>query len=334
VENNTNSWNERTATVTAPAGALSYEIVISGGTGREFWVDDIVVAEQTFANKLLFLPELSYQDSDSTRRILSAKKELYAPQAPVIALVATASGNCTNGAHLCKVTFTDSSGETEASSASNSVTVDASNKQITCSLEVGPWGTTARNIYMTEAGGSTYKLVGTQADNTTTSYTINVPDGNLTTDAPMVNLSGSRNIYPGSFIVPCAGATSNATTSISYSSGNGLPAITQAGGAFANNGDWFLFPEISCMSGTYTIILFGIKGSDRGKVDLYLDNTLISSGHDLYNAGPIDGSFTTTGVTISGSGVHVFKAVVNGKNGSSTDYLTPMNSIIGRRTGD
>jgi hypothetical protein len=516
IENNTASWNERTSTVTAPAGALSYAIVISGGKGREFWIDDIVVAEQTFANKLLFLPELSYQDSDSTRRILSAKKELYAPLAPVIALDtvvyqpddttgvdtflnsgaattnyetnvqlnigesnsstnvlrslikfpfsnlptgtqidsatldlvvaadyssnaralnahrmltdwvesqatwnirktgtnwATAGGNltteveaassgsvncsateavgtvkslsldaaktqemldgtltnngwmlrmatetddaygfdssssataserpkmtlviddawkCTNGAHKVKVTFVDADGETEAGAESNSVTVSAANPFIDVTLEVGPWGTTARNIYMTEAGGTVFKFAKTINDNSTLTYKLNVPDASLTTVAPVVNLSGSRPLSNRIISVPGAGASSNAT--LTYA--NAERSVISTTAANANNGDWFKWSFVAD-KGTYTIRIYGYKNTTSGILDWYIDNAPISTGQDWYAASAAFGSFALTNIVIAESGYHIIKAVVNSKHASSSDYTAEINEIIFIRT--
>lgn len=506
IENNTNSWNERTATVTTPAGALSYEIIISGDKGREFWVDDIVVAEQAFANKLLFLPELSYQDSDSTRRILSAKKELYAPLAPVISLdtvvyqpddttgvdafmnsgaattnngthveiyagenntntsvyrglikfaptnlptgtqidsatlaltvstdlssnartlnayrmliawvegevtwnkrnattdwatagcnlttevEAASSGSvaftateavgttksisldatktqamldgsftnngwmlrmdtetndaygmdssssatagerpkftlviddawkCTDGAHKVKITFVDADGETSAGAESNSVTVSATSPFIIVPLEIGPEGTTARNIYMTEAGGSTFKFAHTVNDNSTTTYTLNIPDSDLTTVAPTINSSGKRILWPETNYISGLSVISNTTLALQNDS---VMPYYLASAANANNGDWYKYPPFYLRGGTYKFIFNGKTNTDMGRVDWYLDNTLIISAQEWYAASGTYNASESTGIVVSGDGTHIMKAVVNGKHASSTDY--------------
>lgn len=122
------------------------------------------------------------------------------PSAPVLALVATGTGNMTNGAHSCVVTNITNNGETDASAFSNAVTVDGTHKQLTVSRSIGTDGvTTGANVYCTKAGvdptvASNYFLVATSpviADNTSTSYTLNIADGSfLTTLAPTYNFSG------------------------------------------------------------------------------------------------------------------------------------------------
>lgn len=60
------------------------------------------------------------------------------------------------------------------------------------SIPTGPTGTLARRIYRTKAGGSQYFLVSVLADNSTTTFTDNVPDSALTTSAPLENLNGKQ----------------------------------------------------------------------------------------------------------------------------------------------
>lgn len=63
---------------------------------------------------------------------------------------------------------------------SNTVTTDASNRKVTLSnIPLGPAGSANRKIYRTEGDGSTYKLLDTIADNTTTTYTDDIADGSL-----------------------------------------------------------------------------------------------------------------------------------------------------------
>ena len=97
-------------------------------------------------------------------------------------LIATGTGNINNGTHSYKVTFVNSAGETSLGTVSNTVTVDASNKQVNLSsIPVSSSNSvTARKIYRTKAGGSTYFLLTTISDNTTTTYTDNTADANLT----------------------------------------------------------------------------------------------------------------------------------------------------------
>lgn len=106
-----------------------------------------------------------------------------APTACTATLV-TVAGNVDVGTHSYKVTFVNSTGETELGAISNVVTTDVNNKQVALSAipVSSSGGVTARKIYRTKAGGSYYYLLTTINDNTTTTYTDNVADVNLTGD--------------------------------------------------------------------------------------------------------------------------------------------------------
>ena len=62
----------------------------------------------------------------------------------------------------------------------------SSENTLLSSLPVAPqsFGVDARNLYRTEAGGSTFKRLATISDNTTTTYEDGTTDGNLGVDAP------------------------------------------------------------------------------------------------------------------------------------------------------
>lgn len=112
------------------------------------------------------------------------------PKKCVAALAGAGAGNVNAGVHSYKITFTSASGESSGSPASNTVTTTAGDGRVNLTgIQIGQTGTTARNIYRTEAGGTAYKLVATIADNTTTTYADNVADGSLTTAIPTTNLA-------------------------------------------------------------------------------------------------------------------------------------------------
>lgn len=126
-------------------------------------------------------------------RIDASNMEL-APGSLTVALASpAAAGNCTAGAHRLLATFVTATGETEAGAVSAVVTVaDAAvNGQIAVSaIPIGGSLVTARKIYMTAAGGSTYLLAATIANNTATTATINVADVALGAEAPATNTTG------------------------------------------------------------------------------------------------------------------------------------------------
>lgn len=114
-----------------------------------------------------------------------------APAAITAALAGTPiAGNVDNGAHRYLATFVTADGETQAGTASAIVTVadkTVNGKVELTSIPLGGSMVTARKLYRTTAGGSTYLLLATISDNTTTTYTDNIADASLGAGAPSVN---------------------------------------------------------------------------------------------------------------------------------------------------
>jgi uncharacterized phiE125 gp8 family phage protein len=114
-----------------------------------------------------------------------------APTAPTVALASPAApGNVENGAHRYRVTFVTADGETDGGTISSAVTVadKTVNGQVAVSaIPVGGSAVTSRKLYRTVAGGSTYLLLATIADNTTTTYTDNIADASLGAAVPTTN---------------------------------------------------------------------------------------------------------------------------------------------------
>lgn len=104
------------------------------------------------------------------------------PGAPTVA--AGAAGLLT-GTYSWLVTFVTAAGETEAGVTSTLIALAAQQGSLT-GIPVSPCRTvTSRKIYRTVAGGSAYKLAGTIADNTTTTYSDNLVDGSLGVAPPL-----------------------------------------------------------------------------------------------------------------------------------------------------
>lgn len=117
-----------------------------------------------------------------------------AEPAPGVLTVALASpaaaGNVENGAHRYLATFVTADGETEAGTVSSAVTVadkTVNGKVQLSAIPLGGLGVTSRKLYRTAAGGSTYLLLATLADNTTTTYLDNIADASLGAGAPSTN---------------------------------------------------------------------------------------------------------------------------------------------------
>ena len=117
-----------------------------------------------------------------------------APSAITAALASPAvAGNVDAGQHRYAVSFQTAEGETQAGVVSSSVTVadKAVNGKVTLTaIPLGGASVTARKLYRTAAGGSTYMLLVTVADNTTTTYTDNIADASLGAGAPTTNTTG------------------------------------------------------------------------------------------------------------------------------------------------
>jgi uncharacterized phiE125 gp8 family phage protein len=110
-----------------------------------------------------------------------------APGAPVVALSNVGAGNVTSGAHRYCLTFVTADGETSAGDASASVTTSGANGQVDVTLPLGGSFVTARRVYRTLAGGSTFFLVATINDNSTATYRDNIADAGLGQQVPSAN---------------------------------------------------------------------------------------------------------------------------------------------------
>lgn len=121
-----------------------------------------------------------------------------APIAPTAALISPAvAGNVDNGAHRYAITFVTADGETEIGIVSGSVTVSdktTNGKVSLTGIPLGGSAVTSRKVYRTAAGGSTYLLLDTIANNTATTYTDNIADSSLGAQAPTTNTTDDPEI--------------------------------------------------------------------------------------------------------------------------------------------
>ncbi len=85
------------------------------------------------------------------------------------------------------------------------------------------------------------------------------------------------------------------------------------------NGDTFTISFVLA-SGTYTFSILGITSTNYGKIDWYIDGVSVISAQDWYSSSVIYNVIKTASVTVSGDGYHTLKAVINGKNASSTSF--------------
>lgn len=124
---------------------------------------------------------------DFLNTALSGLGTITAPTAPTAALAGGGAGNLSSGNYSYKVTYISPVGETAVGTISNiiNVTSPSSNgKMALTAISTSVSGVvTARNIYRTQAGGSTYFFLHQIVDNTTTTYTDNIADTALTYQA-------------------------------------------------------------------------------------------------------------------------------------------------------
>lgn len=107
---------------------------------------------------------------------------------PAAATAVKATGSTLGiGVYKYEITFVNAQGETSAG-ASVSVTTSSGSTNVNLSaIPLGPGGTTARKIYRTIVGGSTYKFLHTLANNTATTFSDSTADGSLGSTVPAVN---------------------------------------------------------------------------------------------------------------------------------------------------
>lgn len=89
------------------------------------------------------------------------------------------------GDYYYAITYTVDGVELVTGAVSNTVTVNSNT--ITVTLPVGPTGTTSRDLYRTEAGGTDLYHCHNVNDNTTSTFVDNVGDNNLGAAVPAVN---------------------------------------------------------------------------------------------------------------------------------------------------
>jgi hypothetical protein len=144
------------------------------------------------------------------------------PAASTASQLSTSTGNCTAGPHTVAVTFITTQGETTTSPGSASVVCDSLHTMISVTgIPVGSSAVSGRNVYMTTAGGTVYYLAGISpmiANNTTTSFTLNVADSSLLVLSPLFNTTGGQ--MTGSFNVAVNGSLPIVLSVMTFGSGS------------------------------------------------------------------------------------------------------------------
>lgn len=155
---------------------------ITIGSAQSVFTAGVRVGAAQMENHIFFgnggVTPYKYNGTDFTRHGV--------PQPTNTISQATGGAGNPNGDYRYKVAFMNSASVFgNPSSATVTITVASTKVELT-SLPVAPQshGVSARRIYRTVAGGSTYKTLATINDNTTTTYSDDIADASLGADAP------------------------------------------------------------------------------------------------------------------------------------------------------
>lgn len=315
-------WTQKTTPLTAPAGALSCEIEITITTAinqaaEMVHLDSFSINNVQMSRRLIFAPNLLYEDDDGIGRVLAGRQEISPAHAPTAVLRAGAGIDA--GQHSYVVTLVGSTGETPASPASATITHTVANGQSTLTIPLGPQETTARRIYRTIAGGTDYFLLATLADNTTTAYTDVTADAALGAAVPLINTTIDNPLYPTYALhrwYLCksnrkgAGVTGAWTTSQGASGPFGFLSYGCVSTSAAL-GDWCEF-DVFLAKGTYTMLVDYYRASGAGIMSFYLDDS--TTAFATLNLAGSSGAYqlVTTGIEIPTDGLHHVRAVMTG----------------------
>jgi len=222
-----------------------------------------------------------------------------APSGPTVTINASA-GNL-NGTYTYKVTLVSDLGETVG--GATSMAVSPVNQQVNLTnIPIGAYGTMARNIYRTAAGGGdgTQKLVVTISNNTATIYTDNIADGSLGATVPTTStqpnnlkyvfceFNGSGlannpfpNIYRNNTILG-AGATSKSFLIDSY-----LKHVIQGNVGLTESRIQYSFTNV-------TAIVSDLSANDVVQGNIDLNNRAVSNPYDVVTLATKTAAYTLT----------------------------------------
>lgn len=93
--------------------------------------------------------------------------------------------------------------------------------------------------------------------------------------------------------------------------------LTQQAAPYSDGDSWT--QSFEAEAGSYTIEVVGMSWSDRGILEIFIDD--VSQGtQDWYSGGAGYNASKTTSITVVGDGYHKLTGTINGKNGSSSSY--------------
>lgn len=176
--------------------------------------------------------------------------------APTLAVVAGTGLGI--GAYKYLVTFTSPDGETISGPNATATTTTGNQKVNLTAIATGSTGTTGRKVYRTKVGGSTYFLLTTLADNTTTTYTDIIADASLPATSPPTSPS-----LGGSLVIKdqTGAVTYKVNNDGSVSAGGSSPFVTFSG---TTSGTATVYEQVSGSIKTVVIFFSALKNGSTG----------------------------------------------------------------------
>ncbi len=142
-------------------------------------------------------------------------------------LAGTTGGSLdTSATYGYKVTFVTGYGETLPNVTAATIATSTNNAVNLTAIPTGEVAVTARKIYRTIGGGSSYLLLATISDNTTTTYADIIADGSLGAAAPLFSTADSVQRFEG-LVKHTNNCTDSVTTAIVAGVGGTSAAATQ-----------------------------------------------------------------------------------------------------------
>lgn len=159
---------------------------------RRLWWKNTSTSSETLAGTRFRRVQVGANDGLDSLQI-AEDDPLAAPGQPD---AATAAGTELEvGLYKYAITFVTVRGETTAGTE-RQITTTTDNERVQLSnIPTGPAGTIARKVYRTIVAGAQKKLVEEIADNVTTDYLDQIPDGSLGANVPTLNTSGSPDTW-------------------------------------------------------------------------------------------------------------------------------------------
>jgi hypothetical protein len=201
------------------------------------------------------------------------------PSSGVTAAAGTATGSLdTSAVYQYKVSYVSAFGETEANTTATSVTTTSTGSVSLTAIPTSSNGNVIqRKLYRTVGGGSSFLLLDTIDDNTTTTYSDIIADGSLGAAVPTLNSAHSLQSIDGRVKVSMPTILS-LESGITAFAGGGQTSATQLSnevnivGTVATIADSVKLPELSsaligtrvlvCNDGANSMNVFPFLGQD------------------------------------------------------------------------